>query len=364
MVNLELSKVNYEIYSEEEYQEIQQSILDTTGRIQEIDATINTLQVAIDAERKRRQALLRDFGLYRAAVAPHKRLPEDILRIIFAFCARAYGTVQIPLWYNRCTPTQLFLSHVCSKWRQTALGTSELWSDIYIDEAPLKQIPSHVCQVWLERAANSLLAIKVDVFDHLLDLTAFQKLLSRPARIAYLDLMIYDIEIDELSALPENLLPDVREVRLSMEIDGDAPIPSQLPSFYISSFKMILPSISAPQLTKLSLTRKGQEKLDRELEELELFKLDGSFSLDTILKNAPSLRRITFPDSPRGDMAKDIMYGLATGRLGSCLESIEVPYVDDAGGIFEIFDMVELRQKNSKGQFCDSQYNKIAPFKS
>ncbi|KAF8624595.1 hypothetical protein AX17_007088 [Amanita inopinata Kibby_2008] len=465
MANLDLSNINYELYSEEKYQEIQRSILDTTRRIQETEANIHTLQVAIDAQRKRRQALLCDLGLYKAAVAPHKRLPEDILRKTFILCAHAYGTVQIPLRSNPCgTPMQLVLSHVCSLWRQIALSTGELWSDVCVSQL-LAQGTIHTCKIWLQRAGNLPIAVKLGGFSESLNVTAIQNLFC-VARITYLDLMICRRDLPMLRALPDDVLPDVREVRLSMQFNRYKSIPPYLPSFfqharffrchrylpnvYIhkltlswgglryldlrgctistqqcfdilhqkislemcrltvvespttksaptvdrefvfpklrtlileadrAAFDAIIPSISAPQLTRLSLMVTGQERLDigdriigilttrfnlHRLEELELFKLGSPVSLDVLLRNASSLRRITFPDSPRGNMSKDIISGLAAGNLGSCLESIEVPRVDGPDRIFEIFDMVELRQKNSNGESCDAVHNEVTPFK-
>ncbi|KAF8629755.1 hypothetical protein AX17_005577 [Amanita inopinata Kibby_2008] len=61
-------------------------------------------------------------------------------------------------------------------------------------------------------------------------------------------------------------------------------------------------------------------------------------------------------------MAKEVMNGLATGNPGSCLQSIEVPRVEHPDRILEIFDMVELRQKNSNGENCDAVH-KVTPFK-
>ncbi|KAF8635792.1 hypothetical protein AX17_003849 [Amanita inopinata Kibby_2008] len=450
MADLELSKVNYEIYTEGKYQEIQQSILDTTEKIQELEATLDTL-------RKR-------LGFYKAAVAPHKQLPTDILRRIFVLCARAYGSVQIPWWYNRrlidCkVPTSLVLSHVCTPWRQLAFSTGELWSDIQMISRSSSLISIDVCEFWLKHAGHFPVSVKLgDCYDSMIKPAIIQKM-SRPARVTYLDLAIC-CSPSNLSILRNGVLPDVKDVRLSAEFDSDILLPSQLPSFFkhtkffhcrgglldqnvtnltpiwsglcyldlgdamttatqclyilgetVSlemcrlnvtaslqmglqpdfrwdefilpelrililaadnpSFHLIITSISTPRLMKLSL-RGLWRNLDvgdktigilaerfnlYQLEELELLFNVCNRSIDVLLRNAPSLRRIVFSYWHKGNMTNTIISGLATGNLGPCLESIEVPSVSDRDELFEILEMVEARQRNSA-------YNEITPLRN
>ncbi|KAF8635791.1 hypothetical protein AX17_003848 [Amanita inopinata Kibby_2008] len=444
MADLELSKVNYEIYTKEKYQEIQQSIFDTTEKIAELEDTLDTL-------RKR-------LGYYKAAVAPHKQLPTDILRRIFILSARAYGSVQIPLQCNQRAPASLVLSHVCSPWRQVALGTGELWSDIHISGS-LSQDTVDICEFWLKRAGHFLVAVKLGDHYESVNPTVIRKL-PCPARVTYLDLRICNHDVARLSTLPDDILPDVREVRLSVKFNSDRPLPSQLPSFFkhtkflrcyhhlsdkvindltlfwsglryldlgdapittpqclyilrqtvslemcrlviiepesgsmtgetaIHRDEFILPelrililkadnhsldaiitSISTPQLMKFSLRGPDYQGLfveDRiigilaerlnlwQLEELELFRVWGPF-FDVLLRNT-SLRHIIFPHWGKGYIPDDLVSELATGNICPCLESIEVPAVHNLDELFELFEMIEVRQGNST-------YNKTTPFR-
>ena len=77
-------------------------------------------------------------------------LPTEILDHIFRLCARISGTVPLPL-RKRHIPIQIVISHVCSKWRQIALDSPELWADVSIEDKDLFK-DDHVCQAWLSRA--------------------------------------------------------------------------------------------------------------------------------------------------------------------------------------------------------------------
>ncbi|KAJ7612257.1 hypothetical protein FB45DRAFT_760127 [Roridomyces roridus] len=84
-------------------------------------------------------------GLYRVALAPHKRLPNEILREIFlVVCTNDHRTddepgLEISLnrilfpEHNRPLNMHITLSHVSSHWRTLALGTPELWTTLQVD---------------------------------------------------------------------------------------------------------------------------------------------------------------------------------------------------------------------------------------
>ncbi|KAF8626803.1 hypothetical protein AX17_006460 [Amanita inopinata Kibby_2008] len=105
-----------------------------------------------------------------------------------------------------------------------------------------------------------------------------------------------------------------------------------------------------------------------QLEEIELHRVwTGDIPLGTLLPGAPALRRITFP--PCNVLDGEIISELATGRLGSCLEYLEIPSTNDPQRIFK---MVESRQRKAKfakkgnGSQCSEAYGnklKITPLK-
>ena len=65
----------------------------------------------------------------KVALAPHRKLPGDILRCIFAF--HAQESIYLPFLIKRdMLRTAVVLTHVCSLWRCIALSSPELWNDI------------------------------------------------------------------------------------------------------------------------------------------------------------------------------------------------------------------------------------------
>lgn len=66
--------------------------------------------------------------LYLAAIAPHRKVPEDLLSYIFTWCCSTKG-VTIPWELERPPWT---LGRVCSKWRRVALTTARLWNRVVV----------------------------------------------------------------------------------------------------------------------------------------------------------------------------------------------------------------------------------------
>jgi len=89
---------------------------------------------SVDRDLGRREETVDLIGRCKIALAPHKRLPSDVLRSILRFCGEA--PVRFPLGSKPGGIDQdlrlLHITHVCSAWRQLALEMPALWSDIYI----------------------------------------------------------------------------------------------------------------------------------------------------------------------------------------------------------------------------------------
>ncbi|KAF8621409.1 hypothetical protein AX15_007821 [Amanita polypyramis BW_CC] len=87
----------------------------------------NTLQ---DLQ-SRIEELLTQIDRCKVAIAPHKRLPEDVLRRIFILSCDE--TVEFPIDPSLIgSGMVLQLCRVCSAWRKIALKTSSLWCSIKI----------------------------------------------------------------------------------------------------------------------------------------------------------------------------------------------------------------------------------------
>jgi len=86
-----------------------------------------------DILRTRRAEMETRVALYRAVIAPHRKLPVETLREIFIRCN---PKIALPLMKNFRYRSGLdvlwCISYVCSKWRRIVLETPDLWSDIMI----------------------------------------------------------------------------------------------------------------------------------------------------------------------------------------------------------------------------------------
>ncbi|KAJ6534668.1 hypothetical protein DFH09DRAFT_119962 [Mycena vulgaris] len=94
---------------------------------------------------------------YKIALAPHKRLPPEVLAIIFVNCV---GT-PIILPPARHEPA-LAVAGTCRSWRSVILNIPNLWSNIFLDfnscPNPVKLLD--FAKLWLSRSENSLITLR------------------------------------------------------------------------------------------------------------------------------------------------------------------------------------------------------------
>ncbi|KAF7370350.1 hypothetical protein MSAN_00666400 [Mycena sanguinolenta] len=93
---------------------------------------------------------------YQIALAPHKKLPPEVLAIIFANCV---GTpIILPP-----SPTEpaLALAGTCRWWRHIILNIPNLWNNIFLDfrgSKPVKLL--EYAKLWISRSENTLITIR------------------------------------------------------------------------------------------------------------------------------------------------------------------------------------------------------------
>ncbi|CAE7176554.1 unnamed protein product [Rhizoctonia solani] len=85
------------------------------------------------------------------------RLPPEVLSHIF-FIGTQYDR-QVWRWESRNIWSQHIASHVCSHWREVAIGTSSLWTFIHILGPPSEYTALHIT-----RAGDALVDILIDMF--------------------------------------------------------------------------------------------------------------------------------------------------------------------------------------------------------
>ncbi|CEL58730.1 hypothetical protein RSOLAG1IB_08776 [Rhizoctonia solani AG-1 IB] len=126
-----------------------------------------------------------------AALAPAGNLPPEILAQIFRFvlcqeqCSSQREYTYEEFWFSRYPD---WLSHVCSHWRQVALGSRELWThiDIYPEPAVGQRINLRA-RAYAERSIPLPLYIHIKEFGHRIEyggIDRLSRLLDCPATSA------------------------------------------------------------------------------------------------------------------------------------------------------------------------------------
>ena len=122
--------------------------------------------ILLAAQQRKEEVDLDLIGRCEVALAPHKKLPPDVLRSIFHFCNEKL--VEFPLSRRDTALRLLHITHVCSAWRQLALETPALWSGVAIllssdaDRSRHHQALSSARQ-WLARAQDTPRSLFIDV---------------------------------------------------------------------------------------------------------------------------------------------------------------------------------------------------------
>ena len=176
------------------------------------------------------EAIEGDIVRLGAALLPqkHNLLPIEILSRIFILVAQDYGAVVFPIFrkfrYPR-KPSQITVSHVCSRWRMVAFRTPELWCDTRLyypkDSSDLKHV--HLHQRWLMRAGTFPVTISIDFdeFWSIHQITCALKKILLPFNVRRLLLDITYEQFMALSTFSETSLSRVTEVGLALTVHDD-----------------------------------------------------------------------------------------------------------------------------------------------
>ncbi|KAF8629351.1 hypothetical protein AX15_003487 [Amanita polypyramis BW_CC] len=220
---------NDETFSKIETQTIQQHIEDAKAELHRIDTSPDSNHHLLDRKRQ----ITDNLGRYEAAIAPHKKLSVDIIRYIFDLISDDYGTVHLP-YYRSGIPPQVLTSHVCSAWRQIALSTGSLWSNIGI--RCVKESRA-LFGTWLSRAGTCPiniphLALTCHPSNSLAPVVLFKEL-AEPFRFKEITFIIEDVQLSVLCKSPDDILETVQvqgvELRLlAKRLPQLRPLPQSL----------------------------------------------------------------------------------------------------------------------------------------
>ncbi|RDB16889.1 hypothetical protein Hypma_002528 [Hypsizygus marmoreus] len=240
-------------------------IADTERTITLLDAEVDRIQPELDRLRNQRQSHVDLLRRYRTVVAPHRKLPIEMLQEIFINCS--LDPVLIPIELDRA-PWKL--ARVCSKWRHVALATPTLWSDIqvphiYAMTSALKS--ARMMQRLFDYSGKSPISLDI-VFhysthsesdrDSVSGLT--ELLVAAAARLEHLSFYSNHISIHRLFSLPPGSMEKLRSLKMvdvalraSASTLGTAPNLRQIT--FVDKFPSTIDNIPFPQLTHLTIVK-------------------------------------------------------------------------------------------------------------
>ncbi|KAL0061436.1 hypothetical protein AAF712_011730 [Marasmius tenuissimus] len=132
-------------------------IQDAQDVIDQLETDVGLLESQIHCLRTCQAALKRDILQYASLDSPIRKLPVEILRLIFGFVS---GRSNFGHWVLCPWTSMVFcLSSVCSRWREVSLNSPELWASIGFsvnEERALKPV-----SISLSRSRNYPLSVYI-----------------------------------------------------------------------------------------------------------------------------------------------------------------------------------------------------------
>jgi F-box-like len=202
-----------------------------------LEEELRHLDVQLAVLRTNRERLTNQINRCRAALAPHKRLPPELIREIFLFSTAEHATFPLVDGAKEC---RLIVSQVCSTWRKVAFDTPTLWS---IKIPYLPAVPSSSLELvggWLSRCSSACLALNMTIgnidaakmestnwsdplLKHKFDWVVNHIIIPNRHCFRELALAIPHLHAKALCALPSGYFPKLRTVAIIQVDDFFAP---------------------------------------------------------------------------------------------------------------------------------------------
>ncbi|KAK0491714.1 hypothetical protein EDD18DRAFT_1080494, partial [Armillaria luteobubalina] len=113
-----------------ERKSFEETLLEAPRRIAQLDSLIHTTTSLLEYLTKDRSQAIANQRDAKQILSPSRRLPLEVLTEIFIQCWLFCGRMGPPL-NPHAAPWKL--THVCRKWREVALATPKIWSNIHLD---------------------------------------------------------------------------------------------------------------------------------------------------------------------------------------------------------------------------------------
>ncbi|KIM44128.1 hypothetical protein M413DRAFT_443171 [Hebeloma cylindrosporum] len=264
-----------------EIAEIKQYVSSVHHKLTQYDARIAELEAALQEITKKRTELHTIVSAHEALISPLRRLPPEILQLIFVWC--------LPQNHNsvmHASEAPVLLGRVCSEWRRISLATPEVWASLHIvppnvnfsnpgSSAARFERKRELVKMWLERSGACPLSISLvwfagdseeevklcaSILEVLVPMCGRWKTLDFQVPLKmftpFIGLTVEDVPLLEGMSLMDNRTPlDTVAVDRWPESLTFAESATKLRNFTLTFFSggIRLPSIPWPQLTTLYL---------------------------------------------------------------------------------------------------------------
>lgn len=165
-IDEQMFDVECDLYSLQGGLEWQISNVDVRDRSEtcdEIKREIEQGQLELRRLLEQRKNISEQLDLHRDQLSPIRKIPPEILRIIFLFWDSERHFLPSP---THVSPN--VLTGVCVAWKNIALGTPELWSSILIEIRKGEFYPDkRTIEMWIERSGSSALSFSIEERDSL-----------------------------------------------------------------------------------------------------------------------------------------------------------------------------------------------------
>ena len=146
-----------------EWQILNVDVRDRSETCGEIKREIEEGQLQLRRLLEQRKNISEQLDLHRDQLSPIRKVPPEIIRIIFLFWASDRHVLQSP---THVSPN--VLTGVCVAWKNIALGMPEIWSLILVEIRKRKFYPDkRTVEMWIERSGTSALSFSIEERDAL-----------------------------------------------------------------------------------------------------------------------------------------------------------------------------------------------------
>lgn len=250
----------------------------------------------ISISKRRRRLLTKFLKSVSISLAPHKLLPNEILSQIFVLALHEYS-IYLPVESRSISP--LTFCHTCSRWRQVALNTPDIWTNITVRyEHALDTFHTiDIAHQWFARSHSSQpLSLTFGVWDWRVYRTNHAEVVRRfishlvipyGPRLGRLALYLTRADFFRFLLLADHYFPNLRYLQLTTD--------SSFTERLVLSEETNFVPINAPNLEELRLEQVSDTdvKLLHLLHDLPWCKLT-CFHLSTTSRRSVSVQQILY----------------------------------------------------------------------